>query len=91
MKVNCFLFAGLLFQWLTGYMTYKDDIWQLKQTYPEVAAAFGDMRTLEDVFKWIREVGSRAGAVDVIAQDEFSHDFVVELVDIRKFAAFGVT
>jgi|AGTN01.1.fsa_nt_gi hypothetical protein len=72
-------------------MTYEKDIEQLRETFPFVATAFGGMRTLEDVFKWIREVGSVAGSIDVIAQDEFSHDFVLELPGLKMFVAFGVT
>lgn len=72
-------------------MTYKGDIEHLSETYPDIANAFGGLRTLEEVFKWIRGAGDASGAIDVIAQDEFSHDFVLELPELKRFAAFGVT
>lgn len=72
-------------------MTYRDDIDNLRDAYPSIASAFEGMKTLEDVFKWIREVGPEAGEIDVIAQDEFSHDVVVELTTLKRYAAFGVT
>ncbi|MBI1270462.1 hypothetical protein GC174_08520 [bacterium] len=47
--------------------------------------------TLEDLFCWIREGGGQFGSIDLIAQDEFSHDLILECPDTGSYLAFGST
>lgn len=50
-----------------------------------------DCTTLEDLFCWIREAGGQFGSIDLMAQDEYSHDLILECADRSSYLAFGST
>ncbi len=50
-----------------------------------------DCSTLEDLFCWIREGGGQFGSIDLMAQDEFSHDLILECPGTGRYLAFGST
>ena len=50
-----------------------------------------DLTTLEGVFKLIRENLLNAGEVDLLPQDEFSHDVIIHLPDTGEYLVFGCT
>jgi hypothetical protein len=47
------------------------------------------LKTLEDVLVWCR--ATRANVVDVVVQDEFTHDVIVRLQDPGGFLVFDTT
>lgn len=56
----------------------------------DVDADLGGVRTLEHVLDWIRHRGIDLAVTDLIAQDEYSHDYLVPLPDSR-WIAFAMT
>ncbi len=63
----------------------------LKKEWPGLAAEIGGFLGLEAVLAWMQARGSSPGSVDIVAQDEFEHDFLVELEPGGGWLAFGVT
>ncbi len=47
------------------------------------------MRTLEDVLRWAHATGGEV--VEVIVQDEYTHDVVVRVLATGGFACFDTT
>lgn len=69
------------------YAEYVED---LRADRPDLAAVFGRSDSLENVLDWLKERNLSRGAVDIIGQDEFSYDFLVQLDEADCWAAFGV-
>ncbi len=72
-------------------MEYQDYIAALRTQRPDLAEALGRFYTLENVLGWMREQGIPLSAVEIVAQDEYSHDFLVPLGDEGNFLVFGCT
>lgn len=53
----------------------------MKQPMPALLEAAMRHRTLEEVLRWCARLEPPATIVDVIGQDEFSHDVLVGLPD----------
>ena len=70
---------------------YEEQLAKLISSHPDVYSSLVDRTTLEGVFEWIREAGPKAGAVDLIPLDEFTHEVVVELSETNEFIVFGCT
>ncbi len=76
---------------------FKLDLDSLPTRYRGLVAGLEEISTLEHLFAWIRAGGERFGAIDLLAQDEFSHDMVVEcfpdpdLQESKVYLAFGST
>lgn len=70
-------------------MSYSQHVEELRRRDPAVAEWFADFHSVRQVFAWMH-AGGRKPAVDLIAQDEFEHDFLVEMEDGR-WAVFGMT
>ena len=47
------------------------------------------LKTLEDVLVWGRAHGGEI--IDVVVQDEFTHDVIVRTADPRRFLVFDTT
>jgi hypothetical protein len=68
------------------------DIQLLSARHPDLAEQLRGLSTLEDVFRWLRRSDAPAiGSVDTIAQDEFSHDLLLELTATNQFLVLGAT
>ncbi|MCA9801738.1 MAG: hypothetical protein KC777_07110 [Cyanobacteria bacterium HKST-UBA02] len=72
-------------------MSYKMDIEALRTEHPDLAEFFSGVNTLEKVFEWVRHNPDKAGEIELIPQDEFSHDMIVELTDRPGWLVAGVT
>ena len=59
----------------------------LRAEWPEFAAFTG----IEHVLTWMQNRGLMGRGVDIVGQDEFSYDFLVELETGGCWLAFGVT
>lgn len=70
-------------------MSYSQHVEELRRTDPALADRIAAFRSVRHVFDWMH-AGGRKPAVDLIAQDEFEHDFLVELED-RCWIVFGMT
>jgi hypothetical protein len=70
---------------------YADHVEALRATDPELAAEFASFRGARDVLQWMKQRGLTQTAVDLISMDEFSSDFLIQLVQDGRWIAFGVT
>lgn len=71
-------------------MEYQDFLTALSADEPHLARDLANVRTLEHVLAWMQATGRASAAVDLIAQDEFSHDFLVALEPEGKYLVFGM-
>lgn len=69
---------------------YNDHVDRLRADWPALAGAFTDRDSLEHVLGWMKERGFPPGAVDMVAQDEFSYDFLIRLDPEKRWLVFGV-
>jgi hypothetical protein len=70
---------------------YLDHIARLESVDPELAGDLKGVDTLEKVLGWAKRSGLRLDGCDVIAQDEYCHDFLIPLADGRRWLVFGMT
>jgi hypothetical protein len=69
---------------------YADYVERLRGA-PELAAEFASFSGVEQVLQWmLRRYGGKV-AVDIVGQDEFHYDFLVELEPGGRWISFGVT
>ena len=68
---------------------YDDDIALLANTHPELAREVRSFKNLERVLDWMKRRGLSLGSLDLITQDEFSHDLIVPLG--QDFLVFGMS
>jgi hypothetical protein len=69
---------------------YWDHVEKLRAEYPELADAFAASDSLENVLQWMETRNLPPGSIDIIAQDEFSYDFLIRLEPEGKWLVFGV-
>jgi hypothetical protein len=72
-------------------MEYADYVAALRANDPQLADEIEGFRTLESVLRWMDRREIPLGAIDIVFQDEFSHDFVIPLRDGGRYLAFGIT
>jgi len=68
---------------------YADYLEDLRASHPHLAADFAP-DSLENVLQWMARRGLPSGSVDLVGQDEFSYDFLIELEPAGRFLVFGV-
>lgn len=77
--------------------TFARDLEAIPAYFQGLTRGLETITTLEQLFAWIREGGDRFGSIDLLAQDEFSHDLVLECFmnqgkeKRRVFLVFGST
>jgi hypothetical protein len=69
---------------------YSDYVNGLRSEFPDLADAFGRSDSLENVLDWMGTRDSPSGTVDIIGQDEFSYDFLIQLNNEGRWLVFGV-
>lgn len=69
---------------------YADHIADLSRTDLALATQLAGWHGLESVLNWMQARNLPPGSVDLIGQDEFEYDFLVEL-ERGRWLAFGVT
>lgn len=57
---------------------------------PAFQAALKDQRTLGDVLAWLREQDPPRSVTDILTQDEYTHDVIVQWSDDR-YLVFDAT
>jgi hypothetical protein len=73
---------------MTGY---DATVARLASESPALAAEVAGIRTLEHVVRWMRDRGLSLTALDVVTQDEFTHDVLVPLGPDGRHVVFGAT
>ena len=70
---------------------YADHVKSLRADDPGLAAQIGSFQGLEAVLTWMDSRALHCGAVDLVPQDEFESDFLMELEPGGRWLVFGVT
>jgi len=71
-------------------LEFQEYVQALRQDYPNLAAEFSPSDSLENVLAWMQRRGFPPGSVDLVAQDEFSYDFLIHLEPEDRWLVFGV-
>jgi hypothetical protein len=72
-------------------LEYADYVDQLRGSDPALADALVGFHGIEQVLAWMQQQGLSRAAVDIIGQDEFEYDFLIEVEPGGSWLAFGVT
>jgi hypothetical protein len=72
-------------------MEYDDYVRTLAGQQPDLAGEVAGFNTLENVLAWMRRRGLPLGRMDVVTQDEFSHDVLIPLGNGGQHIVFGIT
>jgi hypothetical protein len=72
-------------------MEYLDYVRRLEATDPELAAELVGLRTLAHVMAWERFRKVNLSTLDLVTQDEYSHDFLVPLTGESRWLSFAMT
>jgi hypothetical protein len=70
---------------------YSDFVAELAERDAHLAGTVAGWHGLESVLTWMKAKDLPPGSVDLIGQDEFEYDFVVELERRVRWLVFGVT
>jgi hypothetical protein len=70
---------------------YPHYVARLCAELPELAAEVVDFTGVEHVLIWMQRRGLIGASVDIVGQDEFNYDFLVEWEQGGRWLAFGVT
>jgi hypothetical protein len=68
---------------------YSCDLAELSSARPELAKRIDGFRTLEHILDWIQRDGLSFAGLDLVAQDEYSHDLLMPVGP--DWLAFGMT
>jgi hypothetical protein len=72
-------------------LDYAGHVRALAAADPGLAGELAAFQGVEEVLQWIERRGLCRTAVDIVGQDEFSYDFLVQLQAPGRWLAFGVT
>jgi hypothetical protein len=70
---------------------YRDYVVELSREHPDLARQIAGWHGMESVLEWMKEKGFPPGSIDLVAQDEFQSDFLIELEPRGRWLAFGIT
>jgi hypothetical protein len=72
-------------------LEYSDHLERLRLQEHGLANALTDLTGVEGVLQWMQRSGLGQTVVDLVGQDEFTYDFLLDLRRDGKWLAFGVT
>jgi hypothetical protein len=72
-------------------VNYADGIPGVAVRNPGLARELAEFRGVSDVLEWMQRTGRTQAAVDIVGQDEFHYDFLIELKQGGDWLAFGIT
>ena len=58
-------------------MTLRDYLTGIRAKYPVLGTQLEEIRTLEHVLDWMKREGHSFATMDMITQDEYSHDLLM--------------
>jgi hypothetical protein len=70
-------------------LEYANDVASLRSTRLDLADRIAGFRTLEHVLDWLKAEAHPLGSLDLVTQDEYSHDLLVPVGP--DWLAFGMT
>jgi hypothetical protein len=71
-------------------MSYVADVDGLRGGFSALAEEFARFQGVSDVFDWMKRANLTRAAVDIIGQDEFEYDFLIQLPS-GDWIEFGIT
>jgi hypothetical protein len=71
-------------------MTYAADVNVLREMHSALAEELAAFRGVSDLLDWMQRANLTRAAVDIIGQDEFEYDFLIQL-PAGEWLAFGIT
>lgn len=69
---------------------YAKSVLAFRNSHPELASELSNFDSLEGVLNWVRGRGGSIADIEVVPQDEFCHDVIVE-TSPGVFLAFETT
>jgi hypothetical protein len=72
-------------------LDYPDHVAGLRAADPDLADEVARFTGITAVLAWMQRRGLARAAVDIVGQDEFHYDFLIELEPAGRWLAFGVT
>jgi hypothetical protein len=72
-------------------MDYRDYVTALAPEYSELAEELARFNTLENVLHWMQARGLSLATIEIVFQDEYSHDFLIPLGPDGRYLVFGIT
>jgi hypothetical protein len=72
-------------------LDYPDYVERLRAQAPELAEEVGRFTGITSLLDWMKRKQLSGTAVDIVGQDEFHYDFLVQLEDGGRWVSFGVT
>jgi hypothetical protein len=73
-----------------GEWSYDDHVQALGTTHPSVAETVRPFSSIRHVLDWMQEVCLPLASLDMVTQDEFSHDALIPL-PTGECLSFGMT
>ena len=70
---------------------YAETVAALRAVHPQLADELAGFGTLESVLRWMEQRKISLDKIEIIFQDEFSHDFLIPLEAEGRYLAFGIT
>lgn len=71
-------------------LEYADHVAVLARCAPELANELGGFHSLEQVLDWLRASNLPFAGLDLVTQDEYSHDLLVPLPG-ERYLVFGMS
>jgi hypothetical protein len=75
----------------TKPLDFSDYVRHLRESDPDLAAEFAGFTGVEHVLQWMQRRGLTKPPIDIVGQDEFSYDFLVQFEPQGRWLVFGVT
>ena len=72
-------------------MDYAEDVTRMGTVFPDLARELEGFTSIEHVLRWMQAREASLDSLDVVTQDEFSHDAVVPLGADGRHLTFGMT
>ena len=70
---------------------YAESVAVLRKEHPQLADEIAGFGTLESVLHWMERRGIPLDKIDIVFQDEYSHDFTIPLERDGRYLVFGIT
>jgi hypothetical protein len=70
---------------------YNEYVEALRAGHPDFADEFAGYFGIGSVMDWMQKCGLSRTAIDLVAQDEFEYDFLIQLGHEAGWLVFGVT
>jgi hypothetical protein len=72
-------------------MEYQKHLQLLNKSHPTLGEGLTSLTTLEHVLNWMKERGLALASLDMVTQDEYSHDLILPLPVENQWLSFAMT